>query len=251
MTMKKTILSALVLLLTAVLLTAGAGAADLKEAESKAAQLKELGLFKGVSDTDFDLNREPTRVEALVMLIRTLGEENAALSGTHTHPFTDVPAWADAYVGYAYETGLTKGISATEFGSGNASAAMYVTFMLRALGYSDGAGDFAWDNPFALAREVGVLTDEADTERFLRADVVAVSYSALNAAMKGSKTTLAEMLIGKGVFTRDKLKLTAGDPVPMDEGTVPIFKPEPIYILTVEPKDPGLPAAVDEPAIGD
>ena len=251
MTMKKTILSALVLLLTAVLLTAGAGAADLKEAESKAAQLKELGLFKGVSDTDFDLNREPTRVEALVMLIRTLGEENAALSGNHSHPFTDVPAWADAYVGYAYETGLTKGISATEFGSGNASAAMYVTFMLRALGYSDGAGDFAWDNPFALAREVGVLTDEADTAHFLRADVVAVSYSALNAAMKGSKTTLAETLIGKGVFTRDKLKLIAGDPVPMDEGTVPIFKPEPIYILPVVPKDPGLPAAVDEPAIGD
>ena len=249
--MKKTILAVLAMLTAALMLAVSVQAADLADAEAKAGALKSLGLFKGVSDTDFDLNREPTRVEALVMLIRTLGEENAALSGTHTHPFTDVPAWANAYVGYAWEHGLTKGVSATEFGSGNASAAMYVTFMLRALGYSDGEGDFAWDNPFALARESGILDDGVDLTRFLRADVVEVSYAALNAAMKGSKTTLADMLIGKGVFTRDKLKLTAGDPVPMDEGMVPIFKPEPIYILPVEPKAPELPAVVDEPAIGE
>ena len=109
------------------------------------------------------------------MLIRTLGEENAALSGTHKHPFTDVPAWADAYVGYAYEKGLTKGVSATEFGSGNASAAMYVTFMLRALGYSDAAGDFSWSDPFALARSCGVMTDDVDLSRFLRADAFPVA----------------------------------------------------------------------------
>ena len=253
--MKKTILAVLAMLTAAVMLAVCTEAADLADAEAKAGALKSLGLFKGVSDTDFDLNREPTRVEALVMLIRTLGEEDAALKGNYTHPFTDVPVWADAYVGYAYETGLTKGISATEFGSGNASAAMYVTFMLRALGYSDANGDFAWDNPFALARENGIVTDEIDLTRFLRADAVAVSYSALNAVMKGSKTTLADVLIGKGVFTRDKLKLTAGvtpeDLVPAEDAVTPIFKPEPIYILPVEPKDPGLPAAVDEPAIGD
>ena len=59
--------------------------------EELATDLKALGLFKGVSDTNFDLNREPTRVEALVMLIRILGKESEALSNNYRHPFTDVP----------------------------------------------------------------------------------------------------------------------------------------------------------------
>ncbi len=86
-----------------------------------AEDLKALGLFKGVSATEFDLNRNPTRVEAIVMLIRLLGKESDALNNTSTHhPFTDVPAWADSYVGYAYQMGLTNGSSATKIGSGGA-----------------------------------------------------------------------------------------------------------------------------------
>ncbi len=61
------------------------------EAETKAAALKQLGLFMGVSDTDFALDRAPTRVEALVMLLRTLSVEDDAKASTATHPFTDVP----------------------------------------------------------------------------------------------------------------------------------------------------------------
>ena len=47
-------------------------------AEEIAGELKTLGLFRGVSDTDFDLDRAPTRVEAVVMLVRLLGAETAA-----------------------------------------------------------------------------------------------------------------------------------------------------------------------------
>ena len=32
------------------------------------------------------------------MLIRALGEEPQAKAAGKTHPFTDVPAWADGYV---------------------------------------------------------------------------------------------------------------------------------------------------------
>ena len=62
----------------------------------------------GVSDTDFALDRAPTRVEALVMLLRTLGVEDDAKASTATHPFTDVPGWADRYIAFAYENGLTR-----------------------------------------------------------------------------------------------------------------------------------------------
>jgi len=239
MSMKNAVLSSLAAVLTASLLASGVGAADPATAELEAEKLKELGLFRGVSDTDFDLDREPTRAEALVMLIRALGEESAALGGTYAHPFTDVPDWADAYVGYAYQNGLTNGISATEFGTGNASAAMYVTFMLRALGYSDAAGDFAWDAPFELGRRTGIVTEQVDLNRFLRADVVTVSWAALGAETKDGETTLAGKLAYRGVFPKEKLTEFGIVPIAEDE-TPSMIDPGPVYILPVQPKEPEL-----------
>ncbi|MBQ2743373.1 MAG: trypsin-like peptidase domain-containing protein [Oscillospiraceae bacterium] len=171
--------------------------------EELAKDLKALGLFKGVSETDFALNRAPTRTEALVMLIRVLGRENDALAKGGKHPFTDVPAWASKYVGYAYENKLTNGMSATKFGSNaEASSSMYLTFVLRALGYSDTTGaDFTWDNPYTLARTTGILRGNPDTLKFMRGDVVLVSYAALEALVKGTSQTLAEKLMASGVFT--------------------------------------------------
>jgi len=178
--------------------------------ETLAADLKALNLFQGVSDREFELDRAPTRVEALIMLIRVLGKETEALSGTWSHPFTDVPAWANAYVGYAYENGLTNGSSATKFGTGDANAAMYLTFVLRSLGYSDAEEeDFVWDKPFYLAEKLGILPDCVDTKIFLRADVVSVSYAALNdIRLKGSSRTLTEKLIDAGVFTQAQFSET-------------------------------------------
>ncbi len=172
-------------------------------ANVKAAALKQLGLFKGVSETDFDLDRAPSRTEALIMLIRMLGKESEALSGSWRHPFTDVDSWADKYIGYGYEKGLTKGVSATKFGTGNADSDMYLTFMLRALNYSDASGDFAWNAPDTLAMAVGILPDGVDTVNFLRGDAVLVSWAALEADLKGGVQTLAQKLLSEGVFTGD------------------------------------------------
>ena len=92
--MKKTAKGILSLLLVLTLIFAmyiPAYAANPDEANGKAAALKQLGLFKGVSDTDFALDRAPTRTEALIMLIRAMGKESEALGGSWSHPFTDVP----------------------------------------------------------------------------------------------------------------------------------------------------------------
>lgn len=172
--------------------------------EELAAELKRLGLFQGVSDTEFDLDRAPTRVEAVIMLIRALGQEQAALSGSWSHSFEDVPAWADAYIGYAYENRLANGHSDTEFGSEDANAAMYLTFVLRALGYSDADGDFVWTEPYALATQTGILPLSVNLDTFWRADLVRVSAAALSAKRKGSEQILAEKLIADGVFTREQ-----------------------------------------------
>ena len=185
-----------------VCIPVSAASGTLEREEKLAEDLKALGLFKGVSETDFALGRAPTRVEALVMLVRVLGKESEALSKGGRHPFLDVPEWADKYVGSAYENNLTNGVSATKFGaSSEASASMYITFVLRALGYSDKNGDFTWDNPFALAREKGILKGNPNVLSFRRADVVLVSYAALEAEVKGTGKTLADKLIEAKVFT--------------------------------------------------
>ena len=200
--MKKTIAWILCIVLVLGAVPMAAAARDLSLEENLAVDLKALGLFQGVSDTDFDLARAPSRTEALVMLIRVLGKEGETLAGTWAHPFTDVAAWADKYVGYAYENGLTNGVSATEFGTGTADSAMYLTFVLRALGYSDdGGADFTWSEPYELAGQTGLLQGPVNSDDFWRADVVLISYAALSAALKGSAQTLAGKLIAADVFT--------------------------------------------------
>lgn len=194
----------LVLVISLIPATAFAASSTLAREEELASDLKKLGVFKGVSDTDFALGRAPTRTEALVMLIRVLGKENDALKKGGRHPFLDVPSWADAYVGYAYENKLTNGVSATKFGGNTAAtASQYLTFVLRALGYSDASGDFTWDNPFALARETGIMRGNPDILNFLRGDVVLISYAALEAKIKGTNQTLAQKLIAAGSFSAE------------------------------------------------
>lgn len=172
--------------------------------QAMADDLKSLGLFRGASDTDYALDRAPTRIEAVVMLLRTLGRENEVLTANYSHPFTDVPDWADPYIGYAYETGLSQGVSAAEFGSGNASAAMYLTLVLRSLGYSDTDGaDFTWNDPYTLSEELGILQERVDTENFLRGDIVTISHAALSAKFKNTDETLSDRLIAADLFTRE------------------------------------------------
>ncbi len=191
---------------------------DISLESSLALRLKEMGLFRGVAEhedgtANFDLNREPSRVEALVMLIRLLGRGEEAEACPKTHPFTDVPAWADGYVSYAFDNGLTKGVSDTLFGAESAaSAEMYLTFMLRSLGYSEGEyGDFTYDAPQALAAWCGILPTQVTQTDFLRADVVDVTCAALYANIKGTQTTLQEQLVSDGVFTAEQFSAAFPD----------------------------------------
>lgn len=67
--------------------------------QAQAEMLKKLGLFMG-TDKGFELEREMTRAEAAAMLCRFLGGEAETAKGGFSHPFRDVPAWADASVAW-------------------------------------------------------------------------------------------------------------------------------------------------------
>ena len=121
-------LFALVLAFALLMSTVPAAFAASSEAASAANTLYSLGLFKGVGtlangSPNFDLDRVPNRMEAVTLLVRLLGKEALAQSSSWRTPFTDVADWAKPYVGYAYVTGPTNGISDTPFGSTNPETA--------------------------------------------------------------------------------------------------------------------------------
>jgi len=170
--------------------------------------LKVMNLFKGTNN-GFELDRSAKRVEAIVMLIRILGEESKALVYTGTHPFTDVPSWADRYVAYAYNMGYTLGTTATTFGSDReVTQAQYLTFILRALGYDDSKGDFIWSAAADKCIEAGVLTRTEATgtsNPFYRDQMAYCSYKALYANLKGSKLFLIDKLLSSGSVTSEMI----------------------------------------------
>lgn len=183
--MKRTVALILLIVLMLSLVPAAFAASD--EAVSAANALHELGLFNGTGvgadgKPNFDLDRTPTRNEAVTMLVRLLGKEDEAKAGIWKTPFTDVPQWAMPYVGYAYEHGLTTGMSATLY-SGNkpVTVSQYLTFVLRSLGYTSGA-DFQWDKAWVLSDQIGLTQGQynANTTNFTRGDVAIISNSSLS-----------------------------------------------------------------------
>lgn len=204
--MKK--LMTLILALTLMLPVLPAYAAG-SEAYAAAWELYEKGLFLGTStegDPEFELDRRPTRNEAVIMLVRLLGKEKEACAGTWDTPFTDVPAWAEPYVGYAYANGLTNGISDTKYGgSACVTGSQYITFVLRSLGYSSST-DFRWDQAWELSDAIG-LTDGSynakNNEQFTRGDVAIVSRDSLT--MQPS-LSLGQVLSDAAAQRREKIE---------------------------------------------
>ena len=189
----------------------GSGGIDTRT-EQLAETLKTLGLFVG-SDRGFELDRAPTRVEEVVMLIRLLGKEQEALGGSWTHPFTDVPAWADKYIGYAYENSLAGGIGGGKFGTDTpATAQMFATFVLRAMGYTDdtrGGTDFTYAKATDFAMERGLIAGQGDIDGFDRGACVRIMEAALRQKKNGGDLLWRE-LASEGVFTEDAYKAAFG-----------------------------------------
>ncbi len=176
--------------------------------------LRSLGLFLG-SDKGFELERAPTRHESVIMLIRLLGEEAAALSYDGPTKFVDLlPGWEDGtrYIKYAEYMGYSYGVTENTFGqTREIDIHSMLTLILRSLGYDDiNDDDFAWGSTdLTLAVQIGLLTqadyDEIIESGFRRDHIVLLSYNALSTKMKNSENLLSDRLIAQGVITEDGL----------------------------------------------
>ena len=168
--------------------------------------LYELELFRGTNN-GYELDREAMRSEAATMLVRLLGAEDEAMKLTYTAPFTDVDNWLKPYVQYLYDKGLTKGTTATTFGSTmKCESQQYTTFLLRALGYVDGE-DFTYNTASEFGEKTGVV-DRFNTfvrgAEFLRDNIVAMSWTALSLPTKQGDKTLISKLVATGAISDAK-----------------------------------------------
>jgi hypothetical protein len=172
--------------------------------ENSAQTLYNYGLFRGTGVQSngtpiFDLDKVPTRNQAIIMLVRLLGKESEALEGNWNIPFTDVSSSMRPYIGYAYTNGLTNGTSASTYSGGAAIPAnQYIAFVLRALCYHSGS-DFEVATAWKLSDAIGLTAGQyAGTSEFTRGDVADISCTALNTTLNESSSTLLEKLNENG-----------------------------------------------------
>lgn len=141
--------------------------------------LNQLGLFAG-DEGGYRLEDSMTRVEMGVMVMRMNGGK-AALAEAESYyqeacPFTDVPDWAKASIGFLYDNHLVAEQSETTFGTGAVTKQDYAVMMLRVLG-----ADHTYDNALGIALQKGIVT-EAQTKGdpiATRGDVVNITYRTL------------------------------------------------------------------------
>ncbi len=169
------------------------------------------GLFRG-SDKGWELDRKPTRAEAAIMLVRFLGLEQEALqNSSRMHmPFTDVNPNHAPYVAMLYAMGLTNGTDASTFSpNAEVQARDYMTFMLRALGYDDGAGDFTWQNAVVDSLRLHVIDlqtyNRLNTTTFDRGRMADVSVAVLRAEDTEGKT-LYRVLAEREILSQKKFE---------------------------------------------
>ena len=190
--------------------------AESADAQTSAEILNQLGMFKGTGTDEngnpiYDLEKNMTRYEAVTMLVRMLGKEEEAIKGSFQTPFLDLEDWAKPYVGYAYTNKLTSGTSDTTYsGEEFVTPAQYLTFVLRALGYTSGK-DFEWDKSFETTDLIGITDGRFDenTENFTRGDAAIVSNNALGAEMYDGSMSLFMSIANSELIEAQAMLATA------------------------------------------
>jgi hypothetical protein len=182
--------------------------------EDEARVLNQLGLFKGVSATEYrpNLEAELLREEAVALLLRMFGLEEEALKMSEREAtnvlkrFKDadeIATWAIKYIAYAVENNVIVGRPDGNFApKDNLLGREYSKMILAMLGYVQGI-DFQYEfSTSEFCSITGFSQTEAaklDTETILRDHVVGMSFFALTAeyaAGKNKGVTVIEAIVG-------------------------------------------------------
>jgi peroxiredoxin len=189
----------LVVMMATMLQIEGYGAVESESNVQLANVLKRLEIFVG-SDRGFELEKELTREESIVLMLKLMGKMKEAENENLVSTFIDVPKghWANKYIAYAHKINLTSGIGNGQFGLlAPVKTNQFITFVLRIMGYSDQMGEFDWKNPLSKAHELGLIEGSDQdlyqsfiNENFVRNHVVKVLYYALKTKNKFDRALL-------------------------------------------------------------
>ncbi len=174
-----------ILLLCMILLIVSVGELTVFGAEEKTASadyLYDAGLLMG-SNGDYDLDKEITRLEGVIFVLRYLGLEEIAIGmKDELSIFTDVPSWGVGYTNLAARLRLTSGTSEGEFSPNQMMTRdQFFMLMLRAKGHVEPT---TMDQAHQVAFSVGlldeVLLESSNRSQFFRGDVVNVLSRLVN-----------------------------------------------------------------------
>ena len=169
------------------------------------------------ANEEFNPDANITRNEMAVVMVNMLGLDTDDFAGASN--FTDVPAWAAAYVDACYANGIVSGVSATEFnGAANVTTAEAALMMLKALGYYEEAklNDWLLDT-IKTASKIDLLDgiDAKATAKLTRNEVAQLALNALESntveeTANGSNTSIKgediEITVDSAVDVDDELE---------------------------------------------
>ena len=171
--------------------------------------MTKLGVFQG-NGSNMNWDGPLTRAEAVTILLRLLGQEEAQTTVAWEPAFTDVPQWAPGYVNLAYRQGMVKGVGAGLFNpDGLCGAQEFSLMILRLTDLSEGT-DYGWSTSIRDLQERigrsrtlegedaeikdGQLFNMLYNDALTRARSCALLYRALSAPMADGTTALADVL---------------------------------------------------------
>ena len=129
-----------VMLLGMMVVGTGASYADVDAQDNLEAieVLQMVGVMSGDDNGNFNPDQLVTRTEMAVIMCNLLG-----LTPGGSHPFKDVPAWANGYVAACYNNGIIAGYDSTTYGANDSVTAVQAALMImKALGYFGYMGEF-------------------------------------------------------------------------------------------------------------
>lgn len=145
--------------------------------ETEAKSLQVNGLLKG-NENGLDLLKPLTRIEAVTMLLRALGESTSTEATAQT--FADVPAshWGYGAAENAYSLGLIKGVGNDMFAPDDmVTGPQFATMVLRAINHAD----FNWEEALDILINEGVISaeDALTMDFFTRGDMAKIIYESI------------------------------------------------------------------------
>lgn len=169
------------------------------EGTRAAETLHTLHIVNG-SKGGYEVNRAPTRLEAVLVLTRLLGVQQEAANAEMVNRFTDLPTWCDETLSYAYRQGWDSGASSTTFGANEPiDTNRFCAMLLKALGYQK----FEFYEAEMFARHIGLIsTDQTLTGKdFTRGDLFVMAAESLTFHYANTDETVIERLVEKGLTT--------------------------------------------------